>query len=267
MSALNEKYDLTKTKLKQLVTEQKYVCCTVDAWSSHAQSYLGMTIHFIDDKFERKSYLLAFKRLIGKQTYDVLGNQIHGILTEFNLSKTNFTNIVTDGGSAFCKMFQKYGDAVEASEINILDEEVEESATNNNPPEYEDVSSAVEAQSQNTISTSLTQDCMIDENGCEFQSEIIDLNVSSDEQVSNVNNCEDIDNYFGEHIPTVTSEPQLSIVLPPQKRCLPHILNLSTNDFKNGLTGLAKTAFYHHHGIITHIVGDHTHKFKSQIHM
>lgn len=181
-----------------------------------------MTVHFINDKFERGSFLLAFKLLIGKQTYEVLGNAIHKVMTEYNLNTNNVTDIITDGGTALCKMFKMYGDRVDATEMNIEDEE-------------NDISTDV---TQNRMAI---QDFLVDENGYEFQSEIVDFTAFSGDETSNANNFYDTDYYFVENVET---QQQCSIVLPPQKRCMSHVLNLLSKDFQESLSGLAKAAFF-----------------------
>ncbi|KAF2890205.1 hypothetical protein ILUMI_15968, partial [Ignelater luminosus] len=45
--------------IKEELAKTKYVCTTADIWSAQNKSYLGVTVHFIDDKdFERKSFVL-----------------------------------------------------------------------------------------------------------------------------------------------------------------------------------------------------------------
>lgn len=74
MSDLNEKYEQAKAKLKDLIAKAKYVCITADVWTSKAKSFLGVSVHFYDDMMERKSFLLAFRRITGRHTYDVRVN-------------------------------------------------------------------------------------------------------------------------------------------------------------------------------------------------
>lgn len=68
MQTLDQQYDRMKTNLKSILSKQKYVCATCDVWTSRAKSFLGMTVHFIDSKYVRQSYVLAFRQLKQKQT-------------------------------------------------------------------------------------------------------------------------------------------------------------------------------------------------------
>lgn len=52
MKFLKEVFDEMKKKLIDLLIRQDYICVTCDVWSSHAQAFLGMTVHFIDENYE-----------------------------------------------------------------------------------------------------------------------------------------------------------------------------------------------------------------------
>lgn len=59
MKFLKEVFDEMKKKLTVLISKQDYICVTCDVWSSQAQSYLGMTVHFYNDELELQSFVLA----------------------------------------------------------------------------------------------------------------------------------------------------------------------------------------------------------------
>lgn len=108
MKFLKDQYDEMKKRLTILLGKQKYICITTDVWSSRAQSYLGMTVHFINANFERESYVLSFRQLEHKQTYEELTSEIVAVLREYEIVVDKITHIVTDGGSAFCKAFKVF---------------------------------------------------------------------------------------------------------------------------------------------------------------
>lgn len=93
----------------KLFLKQKYVCVTCDVWSSHAQAYLGMTVHFYNDRLQLESYVLAFRQLKERQTHAVMASEILKVFQEYGIEVKKITNIVTDGGSAFGKAFKVYG--------------------------------------------------------------------------------------------------------------------------------------------------------------
>ena len=56
-----EKVKKVRENLEKLFEKVEYVSLTLDCWSSlSGHSYLGITSHFIDNKFELKNCLLAF---------------------------------------------------------------------------------------------------------------------------------------------------------------------------------------------------------------
>lgn len=143
MQTLDSEYAKTKEALIKTLSQQENLCITADAWSSRAQSYLGVTVHFINNDFIRESYALGFKQLDGKQTYKVLATALDSIFGEYCIRKSQITNIVTDGGSNFCKMFKIYGKSIDAvvtidgeevagnaeGDENNYDEDIEENTT------------------------------------------------------------------------------------------------------------------------------------------
>lgn len=133
MKNVSNKYDNSKAKLTEIISEQEYVCLTTDVWSSRAQSYLGVTLHFLTPTLERIPVMLAFRQLREKQTYIVLAEAMCRIMEDFRIPVKKVTNIVTDGGSAFCKAFKEFGCEVGAliEENENIDEEDEVHLSNN----------------------------------------------------------------------------------------------------------------------------------------
>lgn len=211
--------------LKQRLTAQKHLCLTADVWSSRAQSYLGVTVHFLNDNYQRESYLLAFKQLRKRQTYDVLAEELHSILKDYEIDTSKITHIVTDGGSSFCKMFKKFGESID---ITIIEER--EIDSDSNADEIDNTESDQD----------IVQSFMTDENGEEFVNEIITL--GEVEQNSENTEFDDELHYFQESQPVVeATQPQIK--LPPQRRCVSHILNLVSKDFEKNLHGLAQKSY------------------------
>lgn len=96
---LNDKYMQIKLKLMELIERAKYVCLTADGWTNKGRSFLGITIHMFDDELNKESYLLAFRRLFGRHTYDALKDVLLSVMNEFKIKVSKVTHIVTDGAS------------------------------------------------------------------------------------------------------------------------------------------------------------------------
>lgn len=76
MLDLDSKFNKLKQKLIRKINNSNFVCLMADVWTNKARSFMGMSIHFLNDKLERELYLLAFRRLFGRHTYDVLAELI-----------------------------------------------------------------------------------------------------------------------------------------------------------------------------------------------
>ncbi len=69
---------------------------TCDIWSSiSGHSYLAITVHFINEKFEMKNFLLEFDLIPFSQDGQQIYNKIKEILFEFNF-ETKFIALKTD---------------------------------------------------------------------------------------------------------------------------------------------------------------------------
>lgn len=82
MDTLKNRYAEVHSKLIMQLKDQSYVCLTADVWSSRSQAYIGITVHYLTAAIERKSFLLAFRRLKERQTNDVLAKVIDAVLKE-----------------------------------------------------------------------------------------------------------------------------------------------------------------------------------------
>lgn len=188
-----------KRELKKVIDENDYVCTTADVLTKMGKSFFGTTIHYFDENLDKQSFMLGFRRLRGRHTYDKLTDAILAIHREFNLKRSQITHIVTDGGSNFCKAFRKFG-VTGASKENDDEMTVECDDTSE-----EDVEIDIE-----TVLNSDETDEVEVEN---VIGEILDLRSNTDDY----NNS-----YFRDDFET----------LPKQMRCVSHKLNLiGSTDF------------------------------------
>lgn len=96
------------SKVKQALEAVETVSTTVDVWTAHHRSYLGMTVHWIDSHtLKRCKAAIACVRIKGRHTYDVLACKIEQIHASYSLTgKVRAT--ITDNGSNFVKAFSMY---------------------------------------------------------------------------------------------------------------------------------------------------------------
>ncbi|XP_042069247.1 uncharacterized protein LOC121812104 isoform X1 [Haplochromis burtoni] len=105
---LDKCYADMEMELKETFESLEYISTTADIWTSHNKSFLGMTAHWIDPStFVRGHAALACKRVRGRHTYDVIGNEIEQVHSAYGLN-SKVTATVTDNGSNFIKAFRMF---------------------------------------------------------------------------------------------------------------------------------------------------------------
>ena len=111
-------------KIKQILEKIDIVCITVDAWTAHHRSYLGMTAHWIDPHtLNRHKASIACTRITGRHTYDVLASKIEQVHASYNLAGKVCATITDHNRSNFVKAFTVFSDSASA---NRTTEDVEE---------------------------------------------------------------------------------------------------------------------------------------------
>ena len=141
-------------------------------------SFLGVTAHWIDATFERKSCGLSIQSLKGSHTGEVLAARILNVIKEFHLSN-KVVKIVTDNATNFGKAFRI------KKELNEND--IVASPTDDNE--------AADDESSGT---------------------------SDDETINRELNFIDSSHKLSEYF-----KHESEFILPPQKRCAAHSLNLT----------------------------------------
>lgn len=107
---IEEEYSQAMTKIKQSLQVVDFVCTSADIWSSSKRSYLGMTIHWINnDTLKREGAAIACRRFKGSHTYDKIAEIINEVHSEFNLNLYKITKTITDNGSNMVKAFKMFG--------------------------------------------------------------------------------------------------------------------------------------------------------------
>ena len=60
--------------------------CLADYWSAHHRSFLGITVHWIDENsFKRHHTVLCYKELSGAHTFDVLADTMQQFHRAFDI--------------------------------------------------------------------------------------------------------------------------------------------------------------------------------------
>lgn len=107
---IEEAANQMKKNLMSHLSKVSYVGTTTDCWTAHQQSFLGITVHWIDEEtLERQSAALACKRLKGSHTFDVLAAAIDDIHCQYKI-RGKVVRTTTDSGSNFIKAFTVFGE-------------------------------------------------------------------------------------------------------------------------------------------------------------
>lgn len=88
------RYEVEKEKLKEVFAKhQGRVCLTSDLWTARAtvMGYICLTAHFIDDKWNLNSKILAFCDLKSPHTGENIANRVLECLREWGLEKKIFS--------------------------------------------------------------------------------------------------------------------------------------------------------------------------------
>lgn len=104
---LDNLYETATNELKEKLVTVKGVCITTDHWTSSAnESYMGVTVHYIDQEFNMCSNLLECIRFEGSHTASAIAEELHRIVNNWGLiSKVLIT--LTDNASNVTSAVEK----------------------------------------------------------------------------------------------------------------------------------------------------------------
>ena len=113
---ISDKAGQVKKNIIAAMSKVEHVATTTDCWSAHGRSFIGVTGHWIEtETLQRKSCVLAFRRLTGRHTFDVLASQLEDIHTEFEI-RSKVRKTTTDNGSNFVKAFSIFATSADCEE-------------------------------------------------------------------------------------------------------------------------------------------------------
>lgn len=67
---IEETYKSETLKVKKILHNSKFLCSTADIWFGKRRSFMGVTVHFIDDNLNRHYFALACRKFGGTHSYD-----------------------------------------------------------------------------------------------------------------------------------------------------------------------------------------------------
>ena len=147
---------------------------------------------------------------------------------DYDIKLPQIRNIVTDGGSNFCKMFKEFG------------KKIEETSTNSDGMTFDELD--IDELNVEDSNKDLNEDTsnepifMEDANGELLHSEILNFNTVGSPEIEDLIN-DDYIKYLGQNVP----EEVHRFELPEQRRCISHMINLISKDFDKALPSPLKT--------------------------
>ena len=114
MDVIRRKYTVAKEKLKRILAESgktTQYSLTTDIWTSFANdAYISLTVHFIDECWELRSYTLTTYPFPEQHTGDNIVEKLKEVVGEYEIDDNSIFAIVHDQGSNF----QRAGRLLEA---------------------------------------------------------------------------------------------------------------------------------------------------------
>ena len=111
-----------RAKMREQFKKIKYMSATTDVWSRCNRSYIAVTVHYFEDKFQMQSKFIACERFIGNHTNEKVASKLKSILERFGILNKVFF-ITTDGAGEYTAAFKYHGDNY--SSIRSLDQEMD----------------------------------------------------------------------------------------------------------------------------------------------
>ncbi|QQP56940.1 Uncharacterized protein FKW44_001779 [Caligus rogercresseyi] len=149
-SWLDRKFTSMESALKSSLEGIEFVSTTADLWTANNKSFLGVTVHWIDNiTLKRRKGALACKRVMGRHTFNVIASEISRVHSFFGLER-KVVATVTDNATNFVKAFKIY-QSLDKAETD-LDEEIEEDFhVPNNLINFEDISETLSMETDANI--------------------------------------------------------------------------------------------------------------------
>ncbi|KYN21167.1 hypothetical protein ALC57_06461 [Trachymyrmex cornetzi] len=105
---IEQSYNNKMSNIKDEISKVNYICTTADIWTSHSRRFMGVTVHWIDEKsLKRISYAIACRRFSGSHTHDRIANILNEIHLKYEITREKLIATVTDNGSNFVKAFKR----------------------------------------------------------------------------------------------------------------------------------------------------------------
>ncbi|OWY97247.1 Zinc finger BED domain-containing hypothetical protein [Phytophthora megakarya] len=92
-----------RLKLQEVLAKEcLYFSLTTDTWTDRGQrSFMALTLHYLTESFDVRSWTLEVKHFPGKHTGDAIARAITKAMERWNLDKHRCTILLRDGAQTF----------------------------------------------------------------------------------------------------------------------------------------------------------------------
>ncbi|CAB4002478.1 transposase [Paramuricea clavata] len=107
--------------VKDAMAKVEWIATTIDCWSAHRRSYLGVTAHWLSaDSFNRESSALACQRIMGSHTYDRIAAHLKTVHSDYGIN-SKVVKTTSDNGSNFIKAFAVFAPSEDKLDVSVTD--------------------------------------------------------------------------------------------------------------------------------------------------
>lgn len=118
MRLIKRKCSRTNDETVMALSKAEYFCTMADIWSSKHHSYMGVTVHWLDDDLKRHSRVLDCAHFENPHSHDRTAEIIGSIHTDYELGVGNIVCTITDSASIMVKAFRIFGVSLQQAEAN-----------------------------------------------------------------------------------------------------------------------------------------------------
>ena len=100
MEIVRRKFATAKERLEEILSTNEAL--TTDIWTSLSNgAYISLTVHFVDNSWEMKSYTLGTYPFSEQYTGDNIVEKLKEVISEYKIKDNSIIAIVHDQGSNF----------------------------------------------------------------------------------------------------------------------------------------------------------------------
>lgn len=221
-------HDEHETLLQSIINKQMWICLTADIWSCKNRSFLGVSVHYMDNDLRRKSYVISCKYFPAPHNYKTITESFQLLYSKFGIKSKSVVATVTDNGSNFVKAFQIFGrnnedfiKFLQLNESDDLDQPMDHFEDDDRSQIFEILNSLYEEPDQ--VDVDLESDALF---------ELLNSTATNDTEYERQNSCdtngkpEQLQQFYRSRITNIELDYEAAFGLSNRISCNAHNFNL-----------------------------------------